>query len=76
MLDYSLTGMPRNRTDSRSHILTSSQVASMLGVSKKTLDRMIKDGRLPEPTRQAANNWRYWTIQDVEELKQMLGAGG
>jgi predicted DNA-binding transcriptional regulator AlpA len=60
------------RTDTRSHILSSSQVAAMLRISKKTLDRMIKDGRIPEPNRNASNNWRYWTIRDLEEIKQLL----
>jgi excisionase family DNA binding protein len=60
------------RTDTRSHILTSSQVASLLGVSKKTLDRMIKDGRIPEPNRKAGNNWRYWTLQDLDEIRRSL----
>jgi excisionase family DNA binding protein len=60
------------RTDTRSHILTSSQVAGLLGVSKKTLDRMIKDGRIPEPNRKAGNNWRYWTLQDLDEIRTSL----
>lgn len=44
----------------------------MLRVSKKTLDRMIKDGRIPEPNRNPSNNWRFWTIRDVDEIRQAL----
>ena len=44
----------------------------MLQISKKTLDRMIKDGRIPEPTRKPSNNWRFWTTRDVEEIRQAL----
>jgi predicted DNA-binding transcriptional regulator AlpA len=60
------------RTDTRSHILSSSQVAAQLRISKKTLDRMIKDGRIPEPNRRPSNNWRYWTTRDLDEIKELL----
>jgi predicted DNA-binding transcriptional regulator AlpA len=56
----------------RPHIYRSSQVATILGVSKKTLDRMIADGRIPQPPRDVKNNWRVWTQQDVQELKEGL----
>jgi predicted DNA-binding transcriptional regulator AlpA len=56
----------------RSHIYRSSQVATILGVSKKTLDRMIADGRIPEPVRDEKNNWRVWSQQDVQELREGL----
>jgi excisionase family DNA binding protein len=56
----------------RPHLYKSSQVASILGISKKTLDRMIADGRLPRPTRNDKNNWRIWTQQEVQELKEGL----
>jgi len=61
------------RSETRSHILSSSQVAAILRISKKTLDRMIKDGRIPEPSRNPSNNWRFWTARDVEEIRQALG---
>jgi predicted DNA-binding transcriptional regulator AlpA len=56
----------------RSHIYRSSQVAMILGVSKKTLDRMIADGRIPKPVRDEKNNWRVWSHQDVQELREGL----
>jgi excisionase family DNA binding protein len=56
----------------RSHIYRSSQVAGILGVSKKTLNRMIADGRIPAPVRDNKNNWRIWTHQEVLELKEGL----
>lgn len=58
----------------RSHIYRSSQVAVILGISKKTLDRMIADGRIPSPVRDGQNNWRIWTHQEVLELKEGLFA--
>lgn len=56
----------------RPHLYKSSQIASILGISKKTLDRMIADGRLPRPARNDKNNWRIWTQQEVQELKEGL----
>jgi excisionase family DNA binding protein len=56
----------------RPHLYKSSQVAMVLGVSKKTLDRMIADGRIPKPVRDGNNNWRIWTHQDVQELQEVL----
>lgn len=56
----------------RAHIYSSSQVALILGVSKKTLNRMIADGRIPRPLRDNANNWRIWTYQEVQEIKEGL----
>jgi excisionase family DNA binding protein len=56
----------------RSHLYRSSQVAEVLGISKKTLNRMIADGRIPAPVRDGANNWRIWTHQEVLELKEGL----
>lgn len=57
------------------HMLSSSQLAKRLGKSKKTIDRMIRDGRLPEPNRFEANGWRYWTLQDATEIEALLEKG-
>lgn len=59
------------KSDIRPHILSSSQLADWLKVSKKTLGRMIKDGRIPEPNRDA-NGWRHWTIDEAREIEQSL----
>ena len=56
----------------RPHLYKSSQVELILGVSNKTLDRMIADGRIPKPVRDGNNNWRIWTHQDVQELQEVL----
>ena len=64
-----------SRNDTRSHILSSAQIAESLRISKKTLDRMIKDGRIPEPNRNPKNGGRFWTLRDLEEIRQILGGG-
>jgi predicted DNA-binding transcriptional regulator AlpA len=58
----------------RSHLYRSSQVALILGISKKTLDRMIAAGRIPTPARDRNNNWRVWTHQEVIEIKEFVGS--
>jgi len=52
--------------------LTTCQVAHILGITKKTLYRMLQDGRLPEPPRNPDNNYRIWLPQEVERLREVL----
>lgn len=59
------------KADIRPHILSSSQMAARLDVSKKTLDRMIKDGRLPQPNR-GENGYRFWTMEEAREIENAL----
>ena len=48
--------------------LTLTEVANLLGVSKKTLYIMIADGRFPaEPIK--GTNPRRWNIEDVENWR-------
>lgn len=52
--------------------LTTAQVARVLGVTTKTLYRMLKDGRVPEPRRDASNNYRIWQPNEVQQLMEEL----
>ena len=52
--------------------LTTAQVARLLGVTKKTLYRMLQDGRIPEPVRNPENNYRLWIPQQIEAIRQEL----
>jgi predicted DNA-binding transcriptional regulator AlpA len=54
------------------HHLTTAQVARLLGVTKKTLYRMLQDGRIPEPVRNPDNNYRLWIPQQIEAIRQEL----
>jgi predicted DNA-binding transcriptional regulator AlpA len=54
------------------HELTTLQVAHILGVGKKTLYRMLQDGRIPEPPRNPDNNYRIWLPQEVDRLREVL----
>jgi predicted DNA-binding transcriptional regulator AlpA len=63
--------MRRKRT---AQFLTTIQVARILGVTKKTLYRMLQDGRVPEPVRDPNNNYRVWIPQEIEAIrKEMVG---
>ena len=53
--------------------LTTAQVARVLGITKKTLYRMLQDGRVPEPGRNLDNNFRVWVPQQVEAIREELG---
>ncbi len=53
-------------------LLTTNQVARILGVGKKTLYRMLQDGRVPEPPRNPVNNYRIWDSSEVERLREAL----
>jgi DNA-binding transcriptional MerR regulator len=52
--------------------LTSEQVATILGVTKKTLKNWLKSGKVPEPARNPVNNYRIWTLPDVDAIRNIL----
>jgi len=53
-------------------ILTTAQVAEVLGVSKKTVKNWLRAGWIPEPQRNPLNRYRLWTLQDVEAIRRIL----
>jgi excisionase family DNA binding protein len=61
--------MTRKRT---AHNLTTAQVARLLGVTTKTLYRMLHDGRVPEPSRNPGNNYRIWIPQQIETIREEM----
>lgn len=63
--------MPRKPT-ARASSLRSDQVATILGVTKRTLKNWLRAGRIPEPPRNPTNNYRVWTLADVEAARQIL----
>jgi excisionase family DNA binding protein len=69
-LKISLYGMPRQRN--RDSVYRSSDVAKILGISSRTLYRMLADGRIPEPMRNPENRYRVWTEFDVQQIRESL----
>lgn len=60
------------RTKRTAMHLTTTQVARVLGVATKTLYRMLQDGRITEPARNPDNNYRIWSPQQVEAIRQEI----
>ena len=54
-------------------IITTEQVAKILGVSKRTLKTWLQKGKISEPDRNPKNNYRIWTLADVEAIRLILG---
>lgn len=52
--------------------LTSSQVAAMLGLSKRNLHYWVKSGKVPKPEVNPANGYYRWTAGDVEAIRNIL----
>ena len=48
------------------------QVAQLLGVSLNTVYRWLKKEKISEPLRGPENNYRLWTVEDVERIRQEL----
>lgn len=63
--------MAKNRE--RTNLYLSSQVAKILGISSRTLYRMLADGRIPEPMRNPDNQYRLWTEVDIQTIREALG---
>lgn len=63
--------MTDKRADSQR--ITTEQVAKILGVSKRTLKTWLQTGKVAEPERNPKNNYRIWTLAEVEALRRILG---
>ncbi|MFH1645273.1 MAG: MerR family transcriptional regulator [Candidatus Omnitrophota bacterium] len=52
---------------------SASEVARVLSISKQTLVRYESKGVFPRARRNRVNNWREYTVRDVNYLKEVLG---
>lgn len=52
--------------------LRTAEVASVLGISHRTLLRKLASGKLLEPVRDPNNNYRLWRSEEVESIHQQL----
>jgi excisionase family DNA binding protein len=69
-VSLNVTVMRRKRD--RTGLYRSSQVAKILGMSPRTLYRMLADGRIPEPMRNPENRYRMWTEVDLQSIREVL----
>lgn len=60
------------RKRDRTGVYRSSQVAKILGVTPRTLYRMLADGRIQEPMRNPENQYRVWTEVDLQTIREVL----
>lgn len=52
--------------------LTSSEVAEILGVSKDTIYRWLRQGKVPEPMRNPTNDYRVFTQRDLDLMSSLV----
>jgi excisionase family DNA binding protein len=59
----------------REESLTSAEVAEILGVSKDTIYRWLRQGKVPEPLRDPRNDYRVFTQRDVDRMSVLVRRG-
>jgi len=52
--------------------LTTAQVATILGVSKRTLKTWLANGKVAEPARNPNNDYRLWKLADVDAIRRII----
>lgn len=62
--------MPRKRQ--RTERLTSTQVASALGVTRQTLHNWIKAGKVVCPDSNVSKGYFRWTPTEVESIRMVM----
>jgi excisionase family DNA binding protein len=60
------------RKRDRDGVYRSAQVAKIVGVSPRTLYRMLASGRIPEPMRNPDNRYRLWSEVDLHAIREAL----
>ena len=61
-----------HRNGERLSYYRTAQVARILGISTRTLFRKLKAGEFPEPRRDPANNYRLWTLSEIELFDRLM----
>ena len=49
------------------------EAADLIGISKETLLKYEKEGKIPPAKRNPINNWRQYTDGDIEQMKRIMG---
>jgi predicted DNA-binding transcriptional regulator AlpA len=52
--------------------LKTPEVSEMFGVTRATLYRWIKDGRIPEPARDPENGWPIWQQPELDAVARAI----
>lgn len=72
-IEYHGQGYMRRFRNRKSKRYLASEVAKILGVSKKTLFNWEKAGKIHKAKRDPMNNYRYYTQEDLIRLKKITG---
>jgi len=72
VIAYSLHTMSPRKRVRKSDNLRTSEVASVVGISQRTLLRRLAAGVWPEPMRDPENNYRMWRPAEVQQLREEL----
>lgn len=48
------------------------EVVRMLGICRKTLYNWEVNGRIPRPKRESFSNYRYYTAEDIERIRELM----
>ena len=57
----------------RAHdLMSTSQVAKVLGVSRQTLYNWLNAGKIPEPVRHPLTKHMKWKVEDVTRIQRFL----
>ena len=51
------------------------QAAKAIGISKETLLRYEREGKIPPARRNPINKWRQYTEKDIRHIIKLLGRG-
>lgn len=60
------------KDDDRRPRLTTTEVSEMFGVTRATLVRWIKEGKIPEPARDPETGWPVWQQPELDALGRVL----
>jgi predicted site-specific integrase-resolvase len=58
--------------DDRRPRLSTPEVSEMFGVTRATLYRWVKEGRIPEPARDPENGWPIWQQPELDAVARVL----
>lgn len=58
--------------DDRRPRLSTPEVSEMFGVTRATLYRWIKDGKIPEPARDPENGWPIWQQPELDAVAKAV----
>ena len=51
--------------------LSTLEVAEITGVSRATLARWVKEGKIPEPARDPNNGWPVWQQAELDAIAKL-----